>query len=280
MGKKKNRKDNYREFIIPTVISTAISIVGFLIYNFYFLPNNIHKEFKRDMYMQLLSETSIIYDQVNSSNNAILSEFSTYGLQSKDLDSVMKQYYENIKKVKSLNSKLRSMGNEEQIKFNNNFLEELWFPYQLMSIHKNKVKSFERLIGEGNQLINQKMKDTVLFKRTLSELDSIIKNENKLFFELRDYYLPRLNDLARFNNYYYRKELGLNITSDIIDAQEDIIKLDSLHEEFKYFTHKYEYTTARARHLINYKVDLGDSIINQLVKMEILNKFLIYNDKI
>lgn len=278
MGKKK-KKNNYREFIIPTIISTAISIFGFLIYNYYFLPNNVKKEIKRDMYMQLLSETSIIYDEVNSNNNSILSDFSTYGLQSNDLDSMMKKYYESIKKVKSLNSKLRSMGNEEQIKFNKDFLEMLWFPLQLISIHKDNVQSFERLTRQCNYLINQKKKDTILFNKTLNELDSIMKNENKLFFELRDYYFPRLNDLARFNNYYYRKELGLNITSDIVEAQKNIITLDSIRKDFKYFSHEFEYTTAKGRHLIDYKVDAGDSLVNQLVKMEIMNKFLIENDK-
>lgn len=275
MLRNKKRKKIYSEFIVPTIISTTISILGFLIYNFYFLPINVKNEVKRDMYIQLLSETSLIYDHVNSTNTAIISDFSSYGLQSKDLDTMMNKYYINIKKVESLDSKLRSMGNEEQISFNKVFLEELWIPYRLMYDHKSIVKSFEQEIRLNKRIVNQR---DIHINKNFNELDSIINMENRLYFELRDHYFPRLTDLARLNNYYYRKELGLNITSDIVEAKKNIIRLDSLKKIFKPFNHRLPFSIAKGRHLIDYQVDSGDSIVNQLVKSRIMNKFLTQSD--
>lgn len=120
-------KRDIKLLLIGSLLGVFISSVGFLCKYYYFDPRLEDRIFKRTLNNELLTEVSQAYADVQLTNDSIISFFSdNYGFQAYQIDSIYSKYYEKLQKIKTLNSKLASFGNNKQIKFSKMFLEQLW----------------------------------------------------------------------------------------------------------------------------------------------------------
>jgi hypothetical protein len=107
-----------------------------------------------------------------------------------------------------------------------------------------------------------------------SEMDLLIRNENRAYYTLKEYYWPLLNDLEQYVNYAFRRSLNIRQTKSILEAIDRLQGRNGT--TFEYQVKDTPYLVAKNRAMTSpymiFNASLGNRI-DAAAKSNVLSKF-------
>ena len=188
------------------------------------------------------------------------------------IDKIRKQTYE----FKYYTERVAMFGSEEQISVTKTIDDYLFSGWNELNLHDYNSEYLEKQIIKINK---RQFKDSLQVEQMYSKLDDIMYNENKLYFNFRENYLPILENLKIQYVGIFRGEIGLEITSNIKKSNIDLAGQIAKRDTFKFENNNLQYRFSKVRSLSSYNLDMpNDSILlwlNEMDRRDMFAKFII-----
>lgn len=207
--------------------------------------------------------------------------FSRYGESFGITTFEIEKEYEAFKAAKSSYStfvnELERYGNDEQLHAVNlmqNILHQAFFEFYVMHGNAKRIqKEFEIILPIKDRKSDRfKLHDDIIN----TELDRLIKNENRAFYTLQLHTWPLILDIEQYINFSFRKALELEQTASIIESVSRIDDGIKNRNDFVYKEKDQPYLIAKMRSRSSPDIIIqGDTtdIVNAGERINTLNKF-------
>ncbi len=278
----KKRKQTRKRISISTDIRVALItsitsiLVAYFAYNFW-EQKKLKDQFLFEKYNSDFAKGNKYFENVNRAYDSLMNHLSiNSGLTASELTPFISRIKSQVNEFKYYTRSAEMYGNESQILITNQIHDYLIRGWSKLQIHKNNVELVERQIRTLNAI---KVKDSIIINDMYLNFDDLIYNENRIYFELRENYIPILEHLQQIFIGTFREELGLEITSNLVKASINLDSLINKRESFKFNRNQPQYRLAKIRSFTSHKINIPkDSIINdinEIDRREIFSKYLV-----
>lgn len=277
-----------RNTIISAVVAAALTAAGFLGKE-YFDEKNRQKQYIGELHKQLYDKSSDEFEKINSAYSEIQSLFDkSYSLTTYELEPSYTQFQKSVESYQKYIRELERLGNSGQVQTAKNLDEWLIGLYAEFNLQYKTAEQVQKRVRDLLLIENPK---SDMFKFVNSALDAdlerLIQNENRVYYEAGWYKKPVINGLEQYLNWQFRTAIGLDTTEDISRAVNDLPGLSKRKPEAEYKEKKLPFVFAEGRAFeaptLEFKGDVSlleqkNEVLKARAKMKFIS-LVIENDK-
>lgn len=277
-----------RNTIISAVVAAALTAVGFLGKE-YFDEKNRQEQYIGELHKQLYDKSSVEFEKINSAYSDIQSLFDkSYSLTTYELEPSYTQFQKSVESYQKYIRELERFGNSGQVQTAKNLDEWLIGLYAEFNLQYKTAEQVQKRVRDLLLIENPK---SDMFKFVNSALDAdlerLIQNENRVYYEAGGYKKPVINGLEQYLNWQFRTAIGLDTTEDISKAVNDLPKLSKRKPEAEYKEKMLPFVFAEGRAFeaatLEFKGDVSlleqkNEVLKARAKMKFIS-LVIENDK-
>lgn len=247
--------------------------------------DQIH-QYKDDTYKKLYQKSKTEILALRKSIDELLSLLqNNYGISTFEIEKPLSNFKKAIASYDSYVAELEFYGNSNQITSAKEIQHWSYNAYsqfssQLILAKRVQDSMHDMMIGSYKDPAHQDPEGYVKFHldKIQDELDTMIQEENKLYYKYRNFDIPVFKLLSDQLIYNFRASIGLGMTSEIAESYEIASEIDQLEENSEYQDSQIPYVVAESRAVLsndfsaNYDVLLSQK--NSWLKAEILSKLM------
>ena len=266
--------------IITALVSIALTTAGFLVKE-YFDEKNRQKQYIGELHKQLYNKCAIELENINSAYFELQSLLEkNYALTTYELESRYTRIQDSIKSYRRYIRELERFGNSGQVQVAKNLDEWIVVLYAEFDLQHKLAEQAQRGFHDLLQIDDT---NGDFFKSSSAaldeELERLIQNENRVYYEAGWYKWPVINGLEQYLNYQFRSAIGLEATSDIAKAINELPELSKRKAESVYKESNIPFVFAQGRAFqaptLEFKGDIGPfKQKNEALKRQVKMKFI------
>lgn len=224
-----------RTNIITALISAVLTTAGFLGKE-YFDEKNRQKQYVGELHKQLYDKGAVELEKINSAYSELQSLLGkSYALTTYELEPSYTKFQDSVESYQKYVRELERFGNSGQVQVAKNLNEWLIGLYAEFNLQHKIAEQVQRTARELLLIEDTKSE---LFKSSnealTTELERLVQNENRIYYEVGWYKKPVINGLEQYLNYQFRSAIGLDATTDIAKAVNDLPELSKRKPESEY----------------------------------------------
>lgn len=277
-----------RNNIITVFVTASLTATGF-VGKEYIDERNRQKQYIGELHKQLYDKGAVELEKINSAYSELQSLLGKdYALTTYEFDASYTKLQEALESYQKYIRELERFGNSGEIQVAKNLDEWVIGLYAEFNLQYKLAEQVQRRTRELLLIENTKGD---FFKVTSAALDSdiekLIQNENRVYYEAGWFKKPVINGLEQYLNYQFRSAIGLDATVDIAKAVNDLPELSRRKPETEYKESSIPFVFAEGRAFeaptLEFKGEIGhlkqkDEILKERVKMKFIAQ-VIQHDK-
>lgn len=224
-----------RNNIITAIVTASLTATGFFGKDWYDEKNR-KKQFVAELHKQLYDKGAAELDRLNTAYSELQAVFGKgYALTSYELDPAYMRFQEAVESYQRYIKELERFGNSGQVQVAKNLSE--WV-IGLYADFNSQYNSAEQVQSRVRELLLVENPKSDLFKfvndALESDLERLIQNENRVYYEAGRHKMPVISGLEQYFNYQFRSALGLDATTDMAKAINELPELTKRKPESEY----------------------------------------------
>lgn len=237
-----------RNKIITAVVTAALTTAGFLGKD-YFDEKNRQKQYIGELHKQLYDKGAVELEIINLAYSELQSQLEKgYALTTYELEPSYTKLQESVESYQRYTRELERFGNSGQVQVAKNLNEWLVGLYAEFNLQYKTAERVQRRVRKLLLIENPKSDMFKFVNEALdSELEELIQNENRIYYETGWYKKPVINGLEQYLNYQFRSAIGLDATQDMVKAVNDLPRLSKRKPESEYKEKKLPFMFAEGR---------------------------------
>ena len=236
--------------IVLTFIMTAIG--SYFTYTF-IDSRKEHDNFVFENRKELFDESEVNLKNIKKSySNLILLFADEYVITPDKLSKIHSEFQDSIQSYQEYLVKLQRLGDSNQIIAAKNILNWVWRDYVEVDLQLKMAKSAVEQ-AESFLFIKEIESDHFKFEKKAlsSEIENLVRNENRLFYTLQNYNRPVINKLELYLTWQFRQSLGLEATPDIIKAVSELPSASERSNKHEYIEKARPFVIAEMREFLS-----------------------------
>ncbi|KJH69637.1 hypothetical protein [Aliterella atlantica] len=247
-------------------------------------------QYKSSKYKELYEQSSPKILALRKSTDELLSLLqNNYGISTFEIEKPLENLQKAIVSYDNYVFDVEFYGNSNQVTSAKEI--QRWsydvysqFSSQLLLAEKVQDSIHDMAIGVNKISANQERKEYIRFHfdKIQNELNTMIQEENKLYYKYYKFDIPVLKLLYNQLSYNFRVSIGLNITSELAQSSEIASEIKQLEKNSKHQGSQIPYVVAQSRAVLSsdfsandilltkkdsrLKAELVDKLINQVVE--------------
>lgn len=237
-----------RNNIITAVVTAALTASGFLGKD-YFDEKNRQKQYIGELHKQLYDKSAVELERINLAYSELQSQLEKgYALTTYELKPSYTNLQESLESYQKYTRELERFGNSGQVQVAKNLSDWIVGLYAEFNLQYKMAEQVQRRAHELLLIENPKSGMFKFVNEALdSELEELVQNENRIYYEVTRYKKPAINGLEQYLNYQFRSAIGLDATQDMVQAINDLPELSKRKPESEYQKKKLSFMFAEGR---------------------------------
>lgn len=237
-----------RNNIITAVVTAALTASGFLGKD-YFDEKNRQKQYIGELHKQLYDKSAVELERINLAYSELQSQLGKgYALTTYELKPSYTNLQESLESYQKYTRELERFGNSGQVQVAKNLSDWIVGLYAEFNLQYKMAEQVQRRAHELLLIENPKSGMFKFVNEALdSELEELVQNENRIYYEVTWYKKPVINGLEQYLNYQFRSAIGLDATQDMVQAINDLPELSKRKPESEYQKKKLSFMFAEGR---------------------------------
>lgn len=237
-----------RNNIVTAILTATLTAAGFIGKDWYDEKNR-KKQFVAELHQQLYDKGAAELERVNSAYSELQSVFGKgYALTTYELDPSYTKFQEAVESYQKYTKELERYGNSGQVQVSKNLSEWVVGLYAEFNLQYKTAEQVQKRVRELLLVENPKSDLFTFVNDALeADLESLVQNENRVYYEAGWYKTPVISGLEQYFNYQFRSALGLDATADMAKAISELPELAKRKPETEYKEKKLPFMFAENR---------------------------------
>ncbi|WP_416775889.1 hypothetical protein ACNFJN_12015 [Xenorhabdus budapestensis] len=221
-----NMSKELRNNIITAIVTASLTAASFIGKDWYDEKNR-KNQFVEELYKQLYNKGAAELERLDTSYSDLQSMLSKgYALTTYELDPAYTKFQEAIESYQRYIKELERFGNSGQVQVAKNLSEWVIGLYAEFNL---QYETAEQVQKRARELLLVENPNSDLFKFVNEalehELERLVQNENRVYYEADRNKKPIIRGLEQYFNYQFRSALGLDATTDMAKAINELPEL-------------------------------------------------------